>query len=203
MIIIFNGPPGSGKDEASMFMQCLGFHPLSFKHQLFKETMRHFCVDKNWFMLGYEDRKQKEKPEPLLEGMSRREAMIFVSEGIIKPMYGSSYFGDQVASKIKYSKDYVISDGGFLDELMPIINKIGCENILIIQLVRDNCTFSNDSRRYFNGRIDEEFVINFKSEFESGFVVGPKLPIKTFRIHNNGSLEEFYDVLLEVDRMNY
>lgn len=203
MIIILNGPPGSGKDEAAMFLQCLGFTHMSFKHQLFKETIRHFCVDENWFMIGYENREVKERPEPLLEGMSRREAMIFVSEGIIKPMYGESYFGDQVASKIKYSKDYVISDGGFMDELMPLINKVGCENITLIQLVRDGCTFSSDSRRYFNGKLLDEFVINFKSEFETGFLLKTKLPIKTYRIHNNGTLEEFYDTLLELDRMSY
>ena len=64
MIVIFNGPPASGKDEAaSLFKQEFGFGNLSFKYQLFKETIEHFKVDKEWFMEGYNDRSQKEKKE--------------------------------------------------------------------------------------------------------------------------------------------
>ena len=39
MIVIFNGPPASGKDEAaSLYKEKYGFGNLSFKYQLFKET---------------------------------------------------------------------------------------------------------------------------------------------------------------------
>ena len=80
MIVIFNGPPASGKDEAaSLFKETFGFGNLSFKYQLFKETINHFEVNERWFMDGYNDREQKEKKEFALNDMSRREAMIHVS----------------------------------------------------------------------------------------------------------------------------
>ena len=71
MIVIFNGPPASGKDEAaSLYKEKFGFGNLSFKYQLFKETIKHFEVDERWFMEGYNDRDQKEKK--VLEGKYRQ-----------------------------------------------------------------------------------------------------------------------------------
>ncbi len=63
MIIIFNGPPGSGKDEAASYFKRRGFKHLSFKQVLFKETIAFFDVDEEWFMNGYNDRTVKEQPD--------------------------------------------------------------------------------------------------------------------------------------------
>ena len=133
MIVIFNGPPGSGKDEAaSLFKETFGFQNLSFKYQLFKETIAHFEVDKAWFMEGYDDREVKEKKEFALKDMSRREAMIHVSEDIIKPKNGKDYFGRMVAEEIEDGKNYAIADGGFTEspkEPDDIVLKSNRENI--------------------------------------------------------------------------
>ena len=60
MIVIFNGPPASGKDEAaSLYKENFGFGNLSFKYQLFKETVKYFDVDERWFMEGYNNREMK------------------------------------------------------------------------------------------------------------------------------------------------
>ena len=80
MIILFNGPPGSGKDHAADYYKQYGFKHLSFKYQLFKETIKYFNVDKTWFMERYDDRSLKEVPTWKLGNMSCREAMIYVSE---------------------------------------------------------------------------------------------------------------------------
>jgi broad-specificity NMP kinase len=120
LIIIFNGPPGSGKDEAASYFKLRGFKHLSFKYVLFQETLSFFGVDEEWFMNGYNDRTVKERPEDLLDGMSRREAMIYVSEVITKPAFGNDIFGVHVASEIEDEKDYAVSDGGF-EELELII----------------------------------------------------------------------------------
>ena len=71
----------------------------AFKYQLFKETIKHFDVDERWFMEGYNNRELKEKKEFALNDMSRREAMIHVSENIIKPKKGLDYFGQSVAER--------------------------------------------------------------------------------------------------------
>lgn len=199
MIVIFNGPPASGKDEAaSLYKEQYGFGNLSFKYQLFKETIEHFDVDKRWFMEGYNDRTQKEKKEFALQGMSRREAMIHVSEDIIKPKKGLDYFGKSVAEEIDVDKNYALADGGFVEELEPIIEKVGAENIVIVQLTREGTDYSSDSRKYFNGNIISETVISHKTPVDTAYVLNEEMDIKTYRVHNNGSLHNLHGALANI-----
>lgn len=196
MIVIFNGPPASGKDEAaSLYKENYGFGNLSFKYQLFKETIKHFDVDKRWFMEGYADREQKEKKEFALQGMSRREAMIHVSEDIIKPKKGLDYFGRSVADEIMEGKNYALADGGFVEELEPIIEKVGTENIVIVQLTREGCDYSSDSRKYFNGKLINETTIGHTTDVDKAYVLKEEMDIRTYRIHNNGSLHNLQKAL--------
>ena len=198
MIILFNGPPGSGKDEGASFFKSYGFKHLSFKYQLFKETIRYFNVDEEWFMLGYNNRKEKEVPSSFLNHMSRREAMIYVSEEIIKPKRGLNYFGKLVANEIDLSKDYCISDGGFVDELVPVINRVGSDNFILVQLTRDGCDYSLDSRRYFDGNLCQEYVNSHATPIQKKYVLPHKFSVKTYRIHNNGNLGTFHNVLKDI-----
>jgi hypothetical protein len=199
MIVIFNGPPASGKDEAaSLFKEQFGFGNLSFKYQLFKETIEHFKVDKEWFMEGYNDRSQKEKKEFALGNRSRREAMIHVSEDIIKPRNGKSFFGWKVSKEIEEGKHYVIADGGFIEELEPIIEKVGNENIIIVQLTREGHDYSTDSRRYFNGNLIKEIAIGFETKIDKAYVLKEDLNIITYRVHNNGSVRNFQRALADI-----
>ena len=199
MIVIFNGPPASGKDEAaSLYKEKYGFGNLSFKYQLFKETVKHFDVDERWFMEGYNDRTQKEKSEFALQGMSRREAMIHVSEDIIKPKKGLDYFGKSVAEEIFEDKNYALADGGFVEELEPIIEKVGAENIVIVQLTRKGCDYSSDSRKYFNGRLINEWTVGSKTAIDKAYVLKEEMDIKTYRVHNNGSLHNLHDALDQI-----
>ena len=198
MIIIFNGPPGSGKDEAAAYFKRFGFKHLSFKYVLFKETISFFGVDKEWFMNGYKDRSVKERPEDLLDGMSRREAMIYVSEEVTKPALGQDIFGVHVASEVEDGKDYAISDGGFEEELVPLINRVGADNIVLVQLTREGCDYSSDSRRYFNGKLFEEYVIQKPTAIDIDHVLPNEFPVRTYRVHNNGSVEEFHQILHDI-----
>jgi dephospho-CoA kinase len=198
LIIIFNGPPGSGKDEAASYFKRLGFKHLSFKYVLFQETISYFGVTHDWFMKDYDNRKVKERPEKALKGMSRREALIHVSEEVIKPVEGLDFFGRCVAEEIRDTEDYAVSDGGFIEELTPIINKIGTGNIVLVQLTREGCNYSTDSRRYFDGNLVKEFVLNHQTPIKKQHVLSYKFDIKTYRIHNNSTIEDFYGVLQEI-----
>ena len=199
MIVIFNGPPASGKDEAaSLFKENFGFGNLSFKYQLFKETFKHFDVDERWFMDGYNDRARKEKKEFALNGMSRREAMIHVSENIIKPKKGLDYFGQSVANEILVDRNYALADGGFVEELEPIVQKVGKENIVIVQLTREGYDYSTDSRKYFNGNLIKEYTINTPTAVDKAYVLKEEMDIATYRIHNNGSVKNFHSALENV-----
>ena len=198
MIIIFNGPPGSGKDEAASYFKHQGFKHVSFKYVLFKETIEYFGVPHDWFMRDYNDRKIKERPESALRGFSRREALIHVSEEIIKPVKGLDFFGVCVAKEVRDDVNYCISDGGFVEELIPIINKIGTENIVLVQLTRDGCDYSADSRRYFDGNLVKEYVLNHQTPIKKQHVLPHKFTINTYRVHNNGAIKDFHGVLQEI-----
>ena len=198
MIILFNGPPGSGKDHAADYFKQHGFKHLSFKYQLFKETIKYFNVEEKWFMDGYNDRSQKEVQSMLLGHMSRREAMIYVSEKIIKPRMGLDYFGKLVADEIDLNKDYAISDGGFIDELIPVVEKVGNDNFVLVQLTRNGHDFSSDSRRYFDGNVTKEFVLGNETPVEKKYVLPHKFDVKTYRIHNNSTLSDFEEALKEI-----
>lgn len=196
MIILFNGPPGAGKDLAANYFKSKGFKHLSFKYQLFKETISYFNVDEKWFMDGYNNRETKELPSSLLGHMSRREAMIYVSEEVIKPRRGPDYFGNLVANEIDLTKDYCISDGGFIEELIPVINKVGTNNFVLVQLTRDGCDYSADSRRYFQGNgIKYEYINGFMTPVDSKYVLPHEFDVTMYRIHNNTTIEDFNESL--------
>jgi len=198
LIVIFNGPPGSGKDAAASYFKKLGFKHLSFKHVLFRETAREFDVSYNWFMDDYDNREVKERPEERLRGLSRREALIYTSEEVIKPRYGKDFFGVCVAKEVRDDVDYCISDGGFVEELVPLINRVGADNIILVQLTREGCDYSSDSRRYFNGNLVKEYVIGESTPIIKEHVLAHEFPIRTYRVHNNGSLTEFHHALKDI-----
>lgn len=199
MIVIFNGPPGAGKDEACLFFKQLGYKHLSFKEELFKETFKYFNVSAEWFMNDYNNRSVKEMPveELKVDGvqLSRRDAMIYVSEKYIKPKFGSDYFGQQLSNHIDKDGNFSVSDGGFIEELTPIINRVGADNIILVQLTREGCDFSSDSRRYFNGNLVKEFVLDKETPISAEHVLTKKIPIRTYRVHNNGTVKEFHMAL--------
>jgi hypothetical protein len=198
MIVIFNGPPAAGKDEATVQFTARGYQHLSFKEVLIEETVKHYDVTMDWFMDGYDDRTVKETPMAELEGLSRREALIHVSEDIIKPKHGKEFFGLQVASKIEEGKHYGISDGGFTEEIAPIIAKVGIDKIKLVQLLRLGCSYRGDSRKYFNGNVSKEYIIDKHTEIDPDDILPEKLPLYTYRVHNNGHLSEFHKTLTNI-----
>lgn len=199
-VIIFNGPPGSGKDEACRFLVShFGFKHLSFKHQLFVETIKLFDVNEQWFMDGYEDRDIKERPEELLGGRSRRQALIYTSEDVLKPKFGKGIFGEQASKQINSVSDYCFSDGGFTEELVPIINTAGAENVCLVQLLRDGSSFANDSRRYINGtNFIDEIVLGHQTPVIPEHILPEPFDVKTVRLHNNGSITEFHQAVKQI-----
>jgi hypothetical protein len=149
-------------------------------------------------MNDYDDRSIKERSEDWLDGFSRREALIYVSEEIIKPTHGSDYFGKKAAEEMQPNVLYCFSDGGFKEELIPIINKLGAENIILIQLTREGCSFSSDSRRYINGTNLQEYVLGKATPVLKSHMLDGTMPIKTYRVHNNSTEKEFHSVLKQI-----
>lgn len=101
-------------------------------------------------------------PATMNINLSIREAMIYVSEVVVKPRWGQDWFGKERVRKMEsVGWSYVDLDTGketpilftddscaFVDELHPLIEHLGQENILLIRIHRDGFTFDGDSRNY-------------------------------------------------------
>lgn len=156
-IIIFNGAPRVGKDTFADMLEEYFDHNRddyllyreSFKDSLITLTLDYYNIESSEWWERYEE--SKEEPWDRLGGLSQREALIDMSENKVKPYFGHDFFGKAAARKCYTSDDhkgiFTFSDGGFGEEVQPLIDKFGKENILIIRLHREGFDFSNDSRR--------------------------------------------------------
>ena len=157
--IILNGPPGCGKDTlASLLAERHGFTHMAFKTALYRATATFFNVDIDAFMEQATCRRRKEMPwHPLtmyaktgnlIRTFTPREALIHVSEDVIKPNYGNDYFGKAAAQDcLNHKAEYaVFSDGGFAEEILPLIELY--DRVYILKLYREGFDFDNDSRDY-------------------------------------------------------
>jgi hypothetical protein len=183
-VIVFNAPPDSGKDIAVDYMEeYLRFTGRNVKHLEFKETLfalvksTYGVTDEVWE--GLYTRENKELPSYYLTynglPISPREALINMSEKVIKPLYGDKAFGLAACSGIIKGIN-LFSDGGFNAEMLPIIELVGARNVLIVKIFRDGRDYSKDSRDY----LDTDY-----------------LGVDCVHVHNNSTLEDFYDLVEE------
>jgi hypothetical protein len=89
--------------------------------------------------------------------LSIRQAMIYVSEIVCKPRFGYDYFGKARALSVQDNEVILddscsafLNDSGVIsaEEIYPLMDSIGENNILLIRIHRSTCNFNNDSRRY-------------------------------------------------------
>lgn len=158
--IILNGPPGSGKDTlCKLILPYITAQHIEFKTVLYKETLKYFNLASK-YTVHFIDRSLKDTPSPYFEGLTPREALIHVSEEIIKPLYGKDYFGKIVAKEVEegFGVVNIFTDGGFEAEVEEL-KKVS--RVLIVQLHKEGLDFSKDSRNYLeNG--DEVVKINVR-----------------------------------------
>lgn len=176
-LIILSGPIASGKSELVKYLKNFHpLVERRCKSKLFTLVQELFCVKPERFWEIYNSRELKELPLPEFElfmgtlylemsadyptmkfeysekegyvYISVRQAMIFVSEYICKPLWYSSYFGVARAESLQEG-EIAIDDSAFgtADEVTPAIEKIGQENILLIRIYGRG-TFEGDSRCY-------------------------------------------------------
>ena len=112
---------------------------------------------------------------------SSREALIHVSETVVKPVKGKDYYGKKLVEKIEGSSErfYFVSDGGMKEEASSVADK--GYNVYIAQLMRSGATFEGDSRSLLN-----------KDDFKE------YSNIKFCQIDNNGSLDDLYNSIVDL-----
>lgn len=184
-IILFNGPPGSGKDLAAYIISRKGnkdkYEIIQEKYAFAIKAAVHAMFGLNYDIdYGGDLEDDKEKILPSL-GVSYRQALINLSESHMKPSYGIDVFGKLLVSRVREQTGHgaptivTISDAGFYDESAYAIQALADSFTFTgIRLYRDGCSFVGDSRSYVH--------------FES-------LGIETKEIKNNGTVEEFEQAL--------
>ena len=168
-LVIINGPSLSGKDKAleRIASEFDNVVRCETKQRLHEMTYQFFDIDSDLYFELYNDRTTKEEPNQLYTitrktyklfskhfdshkdsrcRLSPREAMMYVSEIIVKPTLGDDYFGQYRANMIKSGNLSVDASCGFVGELPPSVDRLGQENILLIR-VRGRGEFNrHDSR---------------------------------------------------------
>jgi len=166
-IILLNGPMGCGKGEAYKFIRAIynakdgrvkkRLHEIAsaifqVPHEFWekrdgKETpnpkLRVYCRDSRKLApLGAIARKLHH-PEDMYE-LSPRQALIYVSEVLCKPMFGQNYFGLERLKLLTESGLYVDDSAGFQEEL----EGLDPAKVLIIQVMGRGKFGPNDTRSY-------------------------------------------------------
>jgi hypothetical protein len=178
-VIALNGPPRSGKDEATKALSRI-LDPW-FVH----ETMKFTAVVKDLThrSLGLDCRHDafealKDVPLPEFGGLTPRQAYIAKSASE-KAERGESAIADHFIAKMLESPARLVlnSDIGIPIEIDGLAATVGAENILLLRLHRTGHDFSKDNRTYLGHPDVETHDISNDSGLEdlADAVSGPSL----------------------------
>lgn len=150
-VIIFQGPPGIGKDTlAGLIAAEWQVATYEFKTALYTAAADHFNVCPKWLKSVNASRAEKELPHPALQGMSPRDALIYASEVLLKendPESGAVGHA-LVKQMLPTSKGCTvfITDGGTNNaEIHAVANS--AKHTFIVQLTHPDFYFT-DTRKY-------------------------------------------------------
>ena len=184
-IVLLNGPPRSGKDTVSNLLfeyfkkesvkveQCKFAQPI-------KDFVRQFYFRGDQYLFDWYDNIEKDTAFPVLYGKTCREIQIAFAETFLKQLHGQEIFGHLAIKRLSMSDNdiFIFSDCGFIEECIPLLDSFKKENIYLIKLYRENCSFSNDSRNYIKDDCFSCSNLDF--------------------IYNNGTLKDLEKYTLEI-----
>lgn len=153
-VILFNGPPQSGKDTLAQMLADHLYHVSGAR--VVQDSLSMPLRKIAYQMVGesygvtasppYEEFKNMYFEEFQRTG---RQLMIDVSEKFLKTNYGESVMARMLCtSHIDGDGILLIRDSGFQLEIDPIVKAFGPENVYLVQVHRHGCDFSNDSREW-------------------------------------------------------
>jgi len=172
-LILFNGPPKSGKDFGAEYVQRTFDGAILNKFAKVLKEKTHALYGFHWRAHDYYE-DCKNKPHEDFLGLSPRQAYINVSETYFKPVHGDKVFGTLLVKELEKLewKLAAISDSGFQGEAEVLIDKYGVDNVILIRVHRDGCDFSKDSRDYLNLSVPTSDVYNEGDETYTQFIHG-------------------------------
>lgn len=173
VVVLFNAPPNAGKDfAADYFNRKYGYYSASMKKFLYEATKLFYELSVS-DMDMFSNRLLKEKKTTRLGGKSPREALIHVSENVIKPLFGQDIFGRRAVEDIAVFPNVTFSDCGFVAEAITLIDSYPDAAIHLVEITADGCSFEGDSRSYiynalnkagYSDRINVTKIHNSKDE---------------------------------------
>lgn len=157
-VLLLNGPPRSGKDTAGRLIEQT-YYPYVTQHK-FAAVVKTRCHAAyglfDEFDLPYAadhfEHCKDEPIEPFLD-TTPRSAYIDFSESFMKPRHGKAVFGRLLLENLKQEGGeglFVITDCGFRDEAAVLVRHFGPDEVALVRLHRDGCTFAHDSRGYID-----------------------------------------------------
>jgi len=165
-VIILNAPPHSCKDTlANIMVQQCAATKQEFKTALYHETAKFYDMDLDLLIACATERTEKDDKDGFffkLYGVTPRDALINVSENVIKPNKGLDYFGIKAAKNLSEGLNVFSDGGGWLPEIKPVIQV--ADKVLICRLYRHGFTFDNDSRQYYPSTVAGAVVTDIHLE---------------------------------------
>lgn len=172
-VILLNGPPKSGKDLSARILNnmlegkgdssSLPYRPVTMKFADPLKYAAHQLLNIPYSCEHYEKihgTEWKDQPQIEFFGKTPRSEYIALSETYLKPRHGSDIFGRIAARRIQLHKGigtFIFSDSGFSEEAVPVISYVGIDQVLLIELSRSGCDFTNDSRGYIGNDLLSRF----------------------------------------------
>lgn len=152
MIILVNGPAGSGKDTVG--------HILAYYFLAAPVKFAGFLKERAHALYGFPNAKHdafedtKDEPQDYLYGKTWRDIYIALSEEFYKPLYGDDFFGQKLADEIVEEGGdggdlFVVTDSGFHSEAWALMDRLeGEHQFRLILIERPGHGFDGDSRNY-------------------------------------------------------
>ena len=167
LVIMFNGPPRSGKDSAcEIIMEHFPeVHYAYFKEVLYRESAKILGLDFNFWASVCQNGDLKDKTMlTMVDGetgavMTPRDILIYLAEKVLKPQHGVDFIARKTASTIvdlikqqhEQSNEaavIVVPDLGFDYEIDTIREMIPNAHVISVAIYRPGFTFEGDSRNY-------------------------------------------------------
>lgn len=148
-LILFNGPPRSGKDTAADYVWANYDNVQRIKMSgPLKRGVQAFFNLTDAELRALEE--TKDSPNDLLLRNSYRDVQISLSEDWAKEKFGMTVFGHLAARVMRSSRSemFVTSDSGFDYEAVPLVNIVGPANTLLVRVHRPGFDFTKDSRSH-------------------------------------------------------
>lgn len=158
-VVLFNGPPRSGKDTlARMLAEKLDKQRVTtpVREVSLSMPLREIAYATTQFaaqMDGPDYEFFKNMVFPEFGGIDGRHLMISISEDWLKPKFGSRVMADMLMARQAiqmFDGVMLVRDSGFQCEIAPLIERYGVDNVYLVRVHRDGCSFDNDSREWVN-----------------------------------------------------